>query len=416
MALAIDTIKVLVGSVIVLNLIPLLIWWERKGAAYIQDRRGPNRANILGIKLGGFIHSLADVLKLLFKEDIIPSKAHRFIYLMAPVIVLVVAISVAAVIPFAAPLSIGGYALTFQMADVNVGILYILAIASLGVYGVMLAGWSSGSGYSLFGGLRASAQMISYEVAMGLALVGVILYAGTIRLDEMVSLQGAEIWNWYFVRQPMAFILFLVALFAETNRNPFDLPEGESELVAGYHTEYSSMKFALFFMAEYVHIVVGSMILVSLFFGGWQIPFLATGDLHKYMPLILKISLPAAAFILITGGAKLFGRTRKFGWGDLRDYEPAVGGAVMVLTGIAIAAVAASGVLCILPDWFLSVSAALLQFSIFLAKTLFFCWFFIWVRWTLPRFRYDQLMTLGWKVMVPLALINILVTAVIIGL
>lgn len=344
---AIDIIKIIAAPSIVLALVPVLIWWERKGAAYIQDRRGPNRANILGVRLGGFIHNIADVLKLLFKEDIVPKNADRLLFIFAPVIAMSVVIAVLAVVPFAAPVMIGEYVLKFQIADINIGVLYILAIASIGVYGVLLAGWSSGSAYSLFGGIRASAQMISYEVAMGLALMSVILFSGSVRLDEIVSLQGENVLDWNFVRQPLAFIIFLVCLFAESNRNPFDLPEGESELVAGYHAEYSSMKFALFFMAEYAHMVVGSMVLVSLFFGGWQIPFIPNSLLQERSPVF---------------------------------------------------------------------AAPLLQFGCFFTKTLFFCWLFIWVRWTLPRFRYDQLMRLGWKVMTPLALINIAITGLIMAL
>lgn len=341
----VSIIKIVVFASMVLTLIPLLIWWERKGSAYIQDRRGPNRASILGFRLGGFIHNIADVIKLFFKEDIIPSHANKFLYIISPMIAMFVVVSLIAVIPFASPVKIFDYVLKFQIADINAGLLYILAIGSLGVYAVLLAGWSSGGAYSLYGGIRASAQMISYEVAMGLALVGLILFAGTVRLDEMVLSQGDKIWDWYFVRQPLAFIVFLTALFAETNRNPFDLPEGESELVAGYHTEYSSMKFALFFMAEYAHMVVGSLFLVSLFFGGWQIPFVSLDFLRSVFPSIL---IP------------------------------------------------------------------LIQMTALLIKTLFFCWFFIWVRWTLPRFRYDQLMRLGWKVMVPLALINIVITGMVV--
>ncbi len=346
MELLIDIAKVIIIAVAVLNLIPVLIWMERKGSAYIQDRRGPNRASILGIKLGGFIHNIADVFKLLFKEDIIPNKAHKIIYILAPMIVLGVAISIIAVIPFAAPVKIGEYVLKFQIADLNVGILYILAISSLSVYGILLAGWSSNNTYSLYGGVRASAQMISYEVAMGLALISVIIYMGSVRLDEMVTMQGANFWDWNFFRQPLACIIFLICLFAETNRNPFDIPEGESEIVAGYHLEYSSMKFAMFFMAEYAHIVAGSMIFVSLFLGGWQVPFLPASVLQGHLPLLL---------------------------------------------------------------------AVLMQATIFLVKVIFCCWLFIWVRWTLPRFRYDQLMYLGWAVMVPLALINIVITSILVS-
>jgi NADH-quinone oxidoreductase subunit H len=409
----IDIIKVIAIASTVLTLIPALIWWERKGAAYIQDRRGPNRAHIFGIRLGGLIHNIADVFKLLFKEDIIPQQAHKLIYLLAPMIVMGVAVSTIAVIPFSAPLKFGDFIVKMQIADLNVGIIYILAIASLGVYGVILAGWSSNNVYSLLGGLRSSAQMISYEVAMGLALLSVIMISGTVRLDEIAVLQGANILEWNFVKQPLAFILFLTCLFAETNRNPFDLPEGESELVAGYHTEYSSMKFALFFMAEYAHIIVGSMILVSLFFGGWQIPFLSTEFMHDKMNILLKAALPVASVLSISSGVLLMRRTGKFGWGDARDFEPMIFGLPAVIFGFAAGIAAAFSIY--LNEYAISIITAAAQGTFFLVKTLIFCWFFIWVRWTLPRFRYDQLMRLGWQVMVPLAIINIIITGVIIS-
>lgn len=414
MQYAIAIIKVILIASVVLSLVPLLIWWERKGAAYIQDRRGPNRANIFGVRLGGFIHNFADMIKLLFKEDIIPTNAHRVLYLAAPMIALCVAVLTVAVIPMAAPINIGGINISFQIANLNIGILYILAVASLGVYGVMLAGWSSGNTYSLLGGLRASAQMISYEVATGLALLSVLIYAGSVRLDEIVALQGSSPLDWNFARQPLAFILFLTGLFAEANRNPFDLPEGESEIVAGYHVEYSSMKFAMFFMAEYAHIILGSMILVSLFFGGWQVPMLSTSILREHMGLVLKPIVIVAAVVLLWGGLRLTARTKKFGWGDLRDYEPALFGVPMTLTGIVLIGVILSGILCGLPAWTIDILTPLTQLATFFAKVLFWCWFFIWVRWTLPRFRYDQLMRLGWKIMIPLAIINITITVFLI--
>ncbi|MBI4366856.1 MAG: NADH-quinone oxidoreductase subunit H, partial [Deltaproteobacteria bacterium] len=235
-------IKPIIILVAILNFIPLMIWFERKGSAYIQDRRGPNRAAILGIRMGGMLHNIADVLKLLTKEDIVPTQAHRFFYFLAPILAMFVASVTVGVIPFAAPLAIGErMTISFQVADLNVGILYVLAMGSLGVYGVLLAGWSANNNYTLLGGLRASAQMVSYEIAMALALVAVILAAGSVRIGEIIDMQRGGVWMWNIVMQPVAFVIFLTALFAETNRNPFDLPEGESELVAGYHTEYSSM-------------------------------------------------------------------------------------------------------------------------------------------------------------------------------
>jgi NADH-quinone oxidoreductase subunit H len=329
---------------VVLTFVPFFIWMERKGAAYIQDRRGPNRADILGVRIFGLLHPIADAIKLFTKEDIFPKRVHRILYTAAPMLALCIPLLMMAVIPLAAPIEVMGRRITFQVADLNVGLLYILAIGSLGVYSTILAGWASNSLYPMLGGLRASAQMISYEVAMGLALLGVIMISGTVRLGDIIAQQGTVPWEWNCIRQPLACLIFLVAMFAESNRNPFDIPEGESELVAGYHTEYSSMKFALFFMGEYSHMVVGSLFFVALFFGGWQIPFV---DLNQ---------------------------------------------------------------------WFYPIAVALMQIVVFLGKAFILCWLFVWVRWTLPRFRYDQLMRLGWRVLLPLALINLVVSALIITL
>lgn len=414
-------IKTLVVVVAVLNFIPLLIWFERKGSAYIQDRRGPNRASILGIRLGGMLHNLADVVKLLTKEDIVPTKANRFFYFLAPMLAMFVASVTVGVIPFAAPITIGERAFTFQIADLNVGLLYILAIGSLGVYGVMLAGWSANSNYTLLGGLRAAAQMVSYEVAMGLALVALLVTAGTVQITEIINTQQGALWHWNIICQPVAFLIFLIALFAETNRNPFDLPEGESELVAGFHTEYSSMKFALFFMAEYAHIVVGSCLLAALFAGGWHLPGVDWTTVRLNMDSLIRPLLIGVGAISLFGGGLLcrrfLWRRRHARYGDLRDYETLVFGAPGVLVGVAALVGAAVWPYdIVIPAFTRDIMIAIAQITIFLTKVIFFCWCFIWVRWTLPRFRYDQLMRLGWRVMIPLALANIVVTAALVTL
>jgi NADH-quinone oxidoreductase subunit H len=306
------------------NTVPILVWAERRGSAFIQHRLGPNRVNIAGITLFGLVQPLADVVKFIWKEDYAPSHANRVFYVLAPVLLLVPAAMAFAVIPFADVLTVAGREIKMQVADLNIGILYIFALTSLSVYGIVLAGWSSNNKYSLMGGIRSSAQMISYELALGLSVVGILMIYRSVQLDDIV--------------------LFLAAVFAESNRLPFDLPEAESELVVGYHTEYSAMKFAIFFMAEYMAMITGSMLIVTLFFGGWQIP-----------------------------------------WVESAELQAAVG----------------------------DIPAALLQLGSFSTKVLFFLWLFIWVRWTLPRFRYDQLMRLGWKVILPLALANVAVTGVI---
>jgi NADH-quinone oxidoreductase subunit H len=322
--------RVLVPLVGILVFVPLLLWVERRGAGLIQDRPGPNRVGPFGL-----FQSLADVGKFFFKEDIIPSNVDRTLYLLAPALAVFAACSAFAVIPYGATLSAGGRQIPLVGADVNVGLLYVFAITSLSVYGIVLAGWGSNNKFSLMGGIRSSAQIISYELAMTTAGAGVILSAGSFRLTEIVASQSGHwlgfIPKWNAIPQFIGFVVFFVAAFAETNRTPFDLPEAEAELVAGYHTEYSSMKFAMFFMAEYINVVVASAMTVTLFFGGWTFPgFTPTGTL-----------------------------------------------------------------------------GAILSVAIFAVKTLFFVWIFVWVRWTLPRFRYDQLMKLGWKVLLPLSLVNL---------
>ncbi len=321
---------------VVLNLMMLsasvLVYAERKVSGYIQLRPGPDRVGPLGV-----LQPFADVLKLLFKEDIRPLAANPFIHSLAPVIMVVVAMSVPAVIPFARGVVI---------ADVGPGVLVILALTSISVYGITLAGWSSNSKYSLLGGLRSAAQMISYELTMGLAVVSVILLAGTLNVTGIVEDQagGWAILGWNVFRNPIGAILFVVTAFAETNRAPFDLPEAEQELVGGYHTEYSGMKFGMFFLAEYVNWWVASFVIVTLFFGGYLVPF---------EPLL------AQAFPELAGSMLL--------------------GALQVLS--------------------------------LLVKTAFFAFLFIWVRWTLPRFKYNQLMQLGWKVLLPIGLVNVVLVA-----
>jgi NADH-quinone oxidoreductase subunit H len=333
--LLITLLKIFVVFNAVMAAVTFLVWVERRISAFIQDRVGPNRVGPYGL-----LQPLADAIKFLYKEDLIPGQVDRRVFIIAPALSLIPALMTFAVIPFGGTLSIFGREIPLIITDVNIGVLYILALSSLGVYGIVLAGWSSNNKYSLLGGLRSSAQMISYELALGLSVVGVVLLTGSLSLREMVYAQYG-LWN--VVKQPLAFFIFLVAVFAETNRLPFDLPEAETELVAGYHTEYAGMKFAMFFMAEYANMVTASALVVTLFFGGWMIPFVSTP-------------------------------------------EPS--------------------------PWWLS----LLEILTFVVKVAAILFLFVWVRWTIPRFRYDQLMVLGWKVLLPLALLNIFVTSGIVAL
>lgn len=311
-----------------------LVYFERKISAWAQNRLGPNRVGWYGL-----LQSFADVFKLLFKEDIVPDVANKKIHALAPMIALFVAFTTYAVIPIGPGVTIAGYQIPMVIADVNIGILYVLALTSLGVYAITFAGWSSGSKYSLLGGIRSSAQMISYEISMGFSVGGVILLSESLRPMAIVQSQSGLMWNAFI--QPIGFITFLVSAFAETNRLPFDLPEAEPELVGGYHTEYSSMKFAAFFLAEYANMLIASTLIVTLYLGGWQIPYIENLGLSSGLVIALQV---AGFFVKV--GALLF--------------------------------------------------------------------FFIWVRWSIPRFRYDQLMNLGWKVMFPLSLFNILWVAVLI--
>lgn len=401
-----------------LSLIPLLIWFERKAAAYMQDRTGPNRAHVLGIRLAGFIHNIADVLKLFFKEDITPSMVHRFYYLLAPFIAMMVALMTFAVIPFADTLRVAGHEIALQVFSHNSGLLWVFAIASFGVFGVIFAGWGANNKFSLLGGIRSSAQLISYELTLSLSVVGILMIWGTLDLNEIVRGQGKLIFGflpaWGIVVQPIACLLFITSVIAETNRNPFDLPEAESEIV-GYHVEYSSMKFALFFMAEYVNIVVASGMMVSLFFGGYQVPFLSTEKLIENAQAVAIGALGSLILLaaVLVPACRRWARTLKTLYRDMRRHEADFWTVVLLLKAL----VGIAGIAYLLANPLTgdapNVVAAVVQFLTFTAKLVFFGFFFVWVRWTLPRFRYDQLMNLGWKAMLPIALANIFVTGLV---
>ena len=305
---------------------------ERKVAAFFQDRIGPNRAGPFGM-----LQPLADGVKMFMKEEIIPTHADKALFILGPCIMMLTACLTGVVIPWGRDLVFNGDRFPLQVTDINIGILYVFGVVSIGVYGIMIGGWASNNKYSLMGAIRASSQMISYELAMGLSIIALVMMTGTLSLREIVQQQEGLHWNVFY--QPSSFLLFLICAFAECNRTPFDLPECETELVGGYHTEYSSMKLGFYLFAEYINMFISSAIIASLFFGGYNFPF------------IYGLDLPPN---------------------------------VITLIGTAI----------------------------FMAKVFFFIFFFLWIRWTIPRFRYDQLMNLGWRYLIPIALVNILITGV----
>ena len=343
----------LVGIVFfgVLNLAGLHTWIERKQSAIIQDRIGANRASIFGFRLMGLFHPLADAVKMFTKEDIIPTGADRVLHTLAPAFSVFFALVAFAGIPFGDRVVLGGRVIELQVAKIDVALLYVFAMLSLGVYGVILAGFASRNNYAMLGGLRATAQMISYEIALGIAIVGVIMIYGTLDLQELVRGQGRYLAGWIplwgIVVQPVAFFVFVTAALAETKRIPFDMPEGESEVI-GYFVEYSGMKFGMFYLADFLETIMVACLVTTLFLGGWQVPYLMPDGFH-------------------------------FPWGAALP----VSSWTYVLLGVG-------------------------SFSI---KVLVFCWLFMQIRWTLPRLRYDQLMTLGWKGLFPIAVANVLVTA-----
>jgi len=337
----VSVVKIVLATGLLLTAVAYTVWLERKLVGHIQNRWGPTRVGPFGL-----LQPLADGMKFIFKEDLTPPHVNKALYIAAPMISLVFALSSIAVIPVGGWVQVAGLRTPLEITDVNIGLLIILGITSLGVYGVALAGWSSNSKYSLLGGLRASAQMVSYEIALGLSLVGVLILAGSFNLREIVDAQSGAFWGviprWNIFRWPpqiVGFLIYLTAAYAETNRLPFDLPEAETELVAGYHTEYSAMKFAMFFMAEYANMITVACLASLLFLGGWHGPVAG--------PTVVREVLPVVWF-----GLRVFG----------------------------------------------------------------FLFLYIWVRGTLPRVRYDQLMAFGWKVLLPLAIVNVIVTALIVAL
>ncbi|MFY8107635.1 MAG: NADH-quinone oxidoreductase subunit NuoH [Bacteroidia bacterium] len=332
-------ILVLVMFLVSLGIAAYSTYAERKVAAFLQDRIGPDRAGPFGL-----LQPIADGVKMFLKEEIIPNVSDKWLFILGPSMFMVTALMTSAIIPWGMPLEIGGTKFNLQVADINIGVLYIMGVLSLGVYGIMIGGWASNNKYALLGAIRASSQMISYELAMGMSIISILLISnGSLSLNAIVDSQKE--WHWNILYQPVGFIIFIICAFAEANRTPFDLPESESELIGGYHTEYSSMKLGLFLFAEYINMFISSAMIASLYFGGYNFPGL------EYLSTVLPNNVVS----------------------------------------------------------FISVGALF-------TKIFFFIFVFMWVRWTIPRFRYDQLMRLGWQVLLPLSIINMLVTGGILTL
>lgn len=333
-----------------LFLTPILTYVERKQSAVMQDRVGANRAEILGFRAIGLFHMIADPIKVLTKEDFVPEGASKLFHTLAPFISLTCAIVTFSVVPFGGQYELFGHKVNLVIADLDVGILFVFAFASLATYGAVLAGWSSNNNWSFLGGMRAGAQMLSYEVAMGLSIIGVVMIYGSLKLTEIGAIQE-DFFKWGIFLQPIGFILFFTCAIAENKRIPFDMPEAESELVAGYFTEYSGMKFVMFWMGEFLEIITISAIVTTLFLGAWHLPFITDARLLSFFSFAGQDGAAALAMI------------------------------VNILT--------------------------------YLTKVMFFIWLQMTIRWTLPRFRYDQIMRLGWKMILPLSLINIFITGLI---
>ena len=328
---------ILIAAIVTLSMIVAMYstYAERKVAAFLQDRVGPNRAGPFGL-----LQPMADGLKFFFKEEIIPLASSKTLFILGPMLAMITALLTSAVIPWGSTIDVGGRLVPLQIADINIGVLYIFGVVSLGVYGIMIGGWASNNKFSLLAAIRGASQMISYELAMGLSLIAVLMISGSLRMSVIVSEQMQNGWN--VIYQPLGFFIFFVCALAECNRTPFDLAEAENELNFGYHQEYSSMKLGFFLFAEYINMFISSVVMATLFLGGYDIPFV-----------------------------------NEAAWGNA---------------------------------WWVG----LVGFAVLMAKALFFIFMFMWIRWTLPRFRYDQLMNLGWKGLLPLALVNMLITAVVV--
>ena len=422
-AIIIAIVSFALGALLALLMIPVLVWLERRGAGLIQDRLGPNRTNVGGFRFGGVVQSFADVVKLVLKEEYYPShiKDHRWLFILAPMITFVAALLAFMVIPFADNIVIAGESLKVQALPVEYGVLWYLAIGAVGVIGIFFGGWLSHNKYSLLGASRAGSMMISYELPLGLSVLAFVITYNSIDFNAMVAWQSGTVLGflpaWGIVVQPLGAIILIIALFAETNRAPFSVSEGESEIVAGYMTEYTAMKFAMYFMGEYVAMNTASAVIITMVFGGYQLPWVSTEMLienFRYFAWAIMVVMPVVVYFVIEWMYKNNAVRPTVISDGSREFEAKVLSIVMVVMTLVVEVILVY--LSSAQDAVLGTSIAvmLLQIVVFVVKLMIFNLFFILVRWTLPRFRYDQVQDLGWRYLLPLSLVNLFITAIVV--
>ena len=422
-AILIAVISFVLGALLALLTIPVLVWLERRIASLIQDRIGPNRTNIFGFRLGGVVQSFADVVKLLLKEEYYPThiKMGKWLFILAPVITFSMALLAFMTIPFADTLMIDGEALRVQALPIDFGVFWYLAIGAIGVLGIIFGGWLSHNKYALLGAARAGSMVISYELPLGLSIISFIIAYDTVDFNAMVAWQSGTFFGflpaWGILVQPLASIILIVALFAETNRNPFTVAEGESEIVAGFMTEHTAMKFAMYFMGEYIAMNTASAIIITIVFGGYQLPWVTTQMMLENFSIFamsLMVAVPLIVFVLIRWMKKNNSVRSTVSTDGGRNFETKVLTIAMIGMTIFVEAILLYLALFMQSDLANSLAVALFQIVVFVVKLMLFNIFFIIIRWTVPRFRYDQVQKLGWRYLLPLSLLNIFITAIVV--
>jgi len=415
--------SVVLATLLALLTIPVLVWLERRIASLIQDRLGPNRTNIFGFRLGGVVQSFADVVKLVLKEEYYPShiKMGRWLFMLAPMITFVAAFLAFMVIPFADTLHIEDEAYRVQALPVAFGLFWYLAIGAVGVLGIIFGGWMAHNKYALLGAARAGAMMVSYELALGLSMMAFVITYDTIDFNAMVQWQSGTFWAvipaWGIIVQPLAGMILIIALFAETNRNPFSVSEGESELVAGYMTEHTAMKFAMYFMAEYVAMNSASAVIITMLFGGYQLPWISTEILQnnfQTFSIMMMLALPIFMTFFIRWMRKNNTVRASVSTDGGRNFETKVLTIALIVMTLGIEFLLMFLAFYLKDPLANALAITLFQILVFVFKLMMFNIFFIIIRWTIPRFRYDQVQTLGWYYLLPLALVNLMITAIIV--